>query len=82
MQLHCLLFCVFPAIVPYIEYIKIRVENFHLIIYANYKTYAKAMLCKFLSKYFAIVKDNCLPNYLESNINSILKSPNKLSIVS
>ena len=44
-----LLFCVIPAIAPYIEYIKIRVENFHLLIYMNYKTYAKAMLCKFLS---------------------------------
>ena len=28
---------------------KIRVENFHLLIYVNYKIYAKAMLCKFLS---------------------------------
>ena len=32
-----------------IKYIKIRLENLHLLIYANYKTYAKAMLCKFLS---------------------------------
>ena len=44
-----LIVCVMPAITPYIEYIKIWVENFHLIIYANYKTYAKTMLCKFLS---------------------------------
>ena len=44
-----LLFCVIPAIAPYIEYIKIRVENFHLLIYVNYKTYAKAMLRKFLT---------------------------------
>ena len=61
-----LLFCVIHAIAPYIEYVKIRVENFHLLIYVDYKTYAKAMLCKFLSYFFfAIVKDNCLPTYLE-----------------
>ena len=60
-----LVFCVILAIVLYIEYIKIRVQNFHLIIYANYKTYAKARLCKFLSQLFATVKDNYLPNYLE-----------------
>ena len=49
------------------EYIKIWVEHFHLIIYANYKTYAKAMLCIecVLSYYFARVKDDCLPIYLE-----------------
>ena len=40
-----LLFCLITAITPYIEYIDIRVENLHLIIYANYKTYAEAMLC-------------------------------------
>ena len=40
-----LLFFVIPAIAPYIEYIKLRVENFHLII----QNYAKAMLCKFMS---------------------------------
>ena len=33
MQLHysLLLFCIIPAIGPYIEYIKIRVDNFYLI---------------------------------------------------
>ena len=44
-----LLFCVIPAISPYIEYIKIRVENSHLLIYVDYKTFANANLCKFLS---------------------------------
>ena len=29
MELHCI-FCVIPAIALYIEYIKTRVENFHL----------------------------------------------------
>ena len=36
------------------------------------------MLRKFLSEFFAIVKDNCLPSYLENNINAILKSPSNL----
>ena len=31
------------------SYIEIQVENLHLLIYVNYKTYTKAMLCKFLS---------------------------------
>ena len=44
-----LLFHVILVIAPYIDYIKIRVENSHLIIFASYKTYAKAMLCNFLS---------------------------------
>ena len=35
--------------IPAIEYIKIPVENFHLLIYVNYKTYEKAILHKFLS---------------------------------
>ena len=52
-----LLFYGVSVIALYIEYIKIRVENFHSIIYTNYKTYAK-----FLSYFFAIVKDTCLPN--------------------
>ena len=39
-----LLFCVIPTIAPYIEYIKIPVEKFHLLIYVNYKTFAKAIL--------------------------------------
>ena len=52
-----LLFCGVSVIALYIEYIKIRVENFRSIIYTNYKTYAK-----FLSYFFAIVKDTCLPN--------------------
>ena len=47
-KLHCS-FCVIRAIAPYIEYIKIRVENFYLLINESYKTYAKEMLCKFLS---------------------------------
>ena len=46
------------------------------------------MLCKFLSYLFAIVKDNCLPANLKvynikiniNDINSSLKSPNKLSM--
>ena len=44
-----LVFCVIPAIAPYIEYIKIWVENFHLLIYVNDKSYAKTILRKFLS---------------------------------
>ena len=44
-----LLFHVIPVTAPYVKYIKIRVENFHLLIYVSYKIYAKAMLCKFLS---------------------------------
>ena len=55
-----LLFCGVPVIALYIEYIKIWVENFHSTIYTNYKTYLK-----FLSYFFAIVKDICLSNYLE-----------------
>ena len=42
-------FCVIPANAPYIVYIKIWVEKFHLLIYVNYKTYVKAMLYKFFS---------------------------------
>ena len=42
MNLHCF----FP---PYIE---IGVENFRLLIYVNYKTYTKAMLCNFLELIF------------------------------
>ena len=60
-----LLLCVIPAIVSYTEHIKIYVDNFHLLIYVKYKTYAKANLCKFLSYFFGIVKDNCWPSYLE-----------------
>ena len=42
-KLHC-------SFAPYIGYsIKIRVDNFHLLNSVNYKTYTKAMLCKFLS---------------------------------
>ena len=57
-----LLFHVIPVTAPYIEYIKVWVENFHYIIYVNYETYAKAMLCKCLSYFFAIMKNNWLPN--------------------
>ena len=58
---------VIPAISPYFEHIKIPVENSHL----RMKIYAKAMLGTFLNYFFAIRK---------GNINSVLKSPNKLSI--
>ena len=40
-----LLFCVIPAITPYIEFIKIRGESFHL----TMQIYAKALLRKFFS---------------------------------
>ena len=56
MKLHC-------SFAPYIE---TRVENFDLLIYVIYKTYTKAMLCKFLSYFFATVKGNCLPTYLDN----------------
>ena len=51
-----MLFCVIPAIARYVEYVKIRVVNFHIMM----EICAKAMLCKFLNKVFAIVKDNGL----------------------
>ena len=59
-----MLFCVIPNIAPHIEYIKIRVENFHIYLLIM-QTYAKTVLYKFLSKFFVIVKDNCLPTFLE-----------------
>ena len=67
MQVYCSFVLSLPLLLISSEYIKIRVENFHLIIYANYKTYAKAMLCieYVLSYYFGTVKDDCLPTYLE-----------------
>ena len=44
-----LIFYVIPTIAPYIEYIKIWVENSHLIIYTNYNINAKAIFSKDLS---------------------------------
>ena len=43
MELHCI-FCVIPAIALYIEYIKTRVENFHLYLLLM-EFYAKLILC-------------------------------------
>ena len=51
--------CVILAIAPYIEYIKIQVVNFYLI---------NVNLCEtnVSFNFIAIVKDSCLPTYLES----------------
>ena len=65
-----LLFCVTPAIALYFEYIKIRVENFDLIM--------ESSVSQIFGLIFATVIDNCLPTYLGNNINAILKSPSNL----